>query len=769
MLNPLDIEQRYQDLKLLLSLPSTPYQRVVAINAFLTLLNGEEQSYESYVLECHERLPAYLAEVPACGYVPEMLAGLYTHFLALQRQVPAAATTAGVPEAMHRFRNVVAVHFAHAGAWERVLQLFPAGTPDPPNPPLTYPAGIEGYDRFVNDAAATNRIPELEREEIRQLLFGTAEVRDRTVLIPVVEKPVTDGGSQSGSLRRIRVRILGDALATRDSIETDIAVYGIDHAESGHVGVPMQAVRQWLRKQHSPAESKWYLGHVSFGGAHELHEGGSSGLAVAAALACEVLRYENARVQYRIRSDAVFTGGIDGMGAVLPVDADTLLLKINAAFFSPVHVMVVPRSQADAAEEYVRQLQARFPVRSLEIVGVRTLADVFYDLRAIIPLRAPLALHAVRFLWMRRSRTLALISTTILIVIGAWYGMGRTDNQPIAIEYEGDRLRVMNRYNATLAEIEVGKATVDTWGHTLNEWAATHGHAIADADGDGQNELFYVQSIGAPGNLEDQVVAYSIREQRALWSTPIRPVYNFPGCSDTKTGSIVINDLVAGDVDGDGRAVVFVAAHHVQSFPGIVVALDPLTGNTKQAYVNTGHIADIALADLDRNGVPELLMAGTNNAFLGDRAFLAVIDACDINGCSPFTSEYRPADPPAVRNDFYALLPRSVFGESIGTDAKGNAGLFLEVNESLGQVTVCVDDGSGQAVKLPIVVPPILNFTFNRSLKLTAIARGDSYDVGAAWAVEHGFLTFKPDDAYFVRLRERLRVWEKGKPFRSQQ
>jgi hypothetical protein len=467
-------------------------------------------------------------------------------------------------------------------------------------------------------------------------------------------------------------------------------------------------------------------------------------------------------VQYRIRPDAVFTGGIDGTGAVLPVDADTLLLKINAAFFSPVHVMVVPRSQADAADEYVRALQARFPFRSLEIVGVRTLADVFYDLRAIIPLRASFAVHGVRLFWRRKSRSLALISTTILIVIGVWYALGRTDSQPIAIEYEGDMLRVLNRYNATLAEIEVGKATVESWGHTVNEWAATHGHAIADADGDGQNELFFVRAIGAAGNLEDLVVAYSIREQRVLWSTPIRPVYDFPGRGETKTGSLVINDLIAGDVNGDGRTEIFVAAHHVQSFPGVVVALDPLTGKIEQTYVNTGHIADIALADVNRDGVPELLMAGTNNAFLGDRAFLAVIDARDVNGCSPFTSAYRPADPPAVRNDFYAIMPRSDLGKSIGTDAKGNAGLFLAVNEALGQITVCVDDGTGQAVQLPIVVAAVLNFTFDRSLRLTAIAPGDSYDVAAAWAVEHGHLAFKPDDAYFVRLQDKLKVWEKG-------
>jgi hypothetical protein len=107
-------------------------------------------------------------------------------------------------------------------------------------------------------------------------------------------------------------------------------------------------------------------------------------------------------------------------------------------------------------------------------------------------------------------------------------------------------------------------------------------------------------------------------------------------------------------------------------------------------------------------------------------------------------------------------MPRSDLGKSIGTDAKGNAGLFLAVNEALGQITVCVDDGTGQAVQLPIVVAAVLNFTFDRSLRLTAIAPGDSYDVAAAWAVEHGHLAFKPDDAYFVRLQDKLKVWEKG-------
>jgi hypothetical protein len=757
--NPLQVEQRYQELMLSLSLPATPYQRLTAIASFLSFLGEECPVFESHVIDVADRFRICMRDLHGYGHQPESLEDIARAIEGAFRGVPSSLETDGVLSGLERLRLVCALAYAYVGGWEALFRVLgeaavPSGVTIPEE---TGHAGLRLLeDRLPSEA----RVLRDRLASVRQMLLAEVDVEPSAVWFPVVERIHEHASMQSGGLRRVSARFLGDGADGRDIITTDVAVLGVEHTGNSVTDIPMQAARGWLRRKGESDDSP-LAGQVSFGGNHALHEGSSSDLAIAAVLASAVLHYNNERMQYRIRPGTAVTGGLNAAGAVQPVDEASLCLKVEAAFFSPVRVFVVPRAQAEEAEACVRHLRQRYPHRDLDIVGVRTIDDVFYDLRIINPERAPLPLHVGRMVWRRKSRTLALISTTMLLLIVGWYALGRIDREPIRAEYEGDRLRVMNKYNAVISEVPVGGVTVAQWKFHTDPWDAQHGFVFVDVDQDGQKDIVFAQNTGGNASAANELVAWSIPEDRRIWVVSITGRFDFPDRPDAKAGTFNINDIIAGDVDADGVPDLFVASAHTPSFPGMVQRLDVQTGEVLQTYVSTGHVADIAIADLDTDTMMELFVTGTNNAF--NRAFLAVLDARSIEGCSPHTPAYRCAAPPTGSEEVYAILPRSILGETLGKDVKGNGALFLTLDNSKGEVTVCVNDNKGNVTQTPVTANIILNFAFDRAMTPVAVTAGDTYDRTASWAGEQGLLPEVPSTVYLEGLKSKVRIWRHGK------
>lgn len=757
-LNPLEVEQRYQELLLSLSLPATPYQRLASIASFLGYLGNAAAVYESHVIDVAERFRVSARTLTASGHAPALLEQIRAPIEAGFRQCEGAMETPGVAAGLDRLKHLSALAHALVGGWEDMCRLLGHPAPDGLDP-ATLPPGGEGLRMIEEAIVASDRAFRESIEEVRRLFLEETGGIPHAAWFPVVERLADAGAPRNGALRQVNARIYSHSADGHDCITADVAVLGAEHAGSGLTDIPMRAVRVWLRR-NGVADDVPMVGQVNFGGAQALHEGSSSDLALAAVLACAVLRHNNERQQYRVRPGVAFTGGLDAEGNVMPVDGTTLQLKVEAAFYSPVGVLVVPRVQTDEAEAYVQVLRVLHPRRTLEVVGVRSLGDVFYDLRVIEPDRASLAMHALRMVWRRRSRTVAMVSTSVLLLLGVWYLLGRMDREPMRVEYEGDRLLVLNRYGAAITTIQVGEATVIQWDKFTTPWDPQHGYVFADVDGDGKKDIIYARSDGSRVGGSTELIAYSLKDERRLWARTITGDFDFPERPDSKAGFFNINDLVAGDVDADNIADLFVASSHTPSFPGMVQRLALGTGAVLQTYVSTGHLADITLGDLDEDGSVDLFICGTNNAF--NRAYLAMVDASAIEGCSPHTPAYRCIRPSTGNEKAYALLPRSILGATLGVDQKGNGALFVRVDSTKGEVTVCVNDNKGNVTPVPMKEGIILNFVFDRTMQPVTIITGDSYDRIASWAVEQGLLSEEPSPAYRERLKHQIRLWRRG-------
>ncbi|RJQ65753.1 MAG: hypothetical protein C4519_27365, partial [Desulfobacteraceae bacterium] len=114
------------------------------------------------------------------------------------------------------------------------------------------------------------------------------------------------------------------------------------------------------------------------------------------------------------------TGDVDAAGRLLPVNPDTLPLKLEAAFFSRLEAVGVPAGQAEAARDLVRPWAAQFPRRRFDIIPLETLRDLFDDRRCALRRRSA---TAVGWMWRRMNKPyLNTLALPFLVILAAAWG-----------------------------------------------------------------------------------------------------------------------------------------------------------------------------------------------------------------------------------------------------------------------------------------------------------------------------------------------------------
>jgi len=123
----------------------------------------------------------------------------------------------------------------------------------------------------------------------------------------------------------------------------------------------MKAAKAILSESNPFIVKRNFRAHISFENKQALHEGGSANLAIASLLYCSIVRIANQRVRYLVLPTASLTGNLLESGEVQPVDVNTLKQKMQAAIFSHIETLAVPKSQLQAAETFRDELVHRYP------------------------------------------------------------------------------------------------------------------------------------------------------------------------------------------------------------------------------------------------------------------------------------------------------------------------------------------------------------------------------------------------------------------------
>jgi len=209
--------------------------------------------------------------------------------------------------------------------------------------------------------------------------------------------------------------------------------------------------------------------------------------------------------------------------------------------------------------------------------------------------------------------------------------------------------RLRFKENAPVAGLRVEGSTViavardggELWRHTFEDGLADSYPTtelsgppdclIADVDGDGRDEVLFRRAAATCSNCRR--LACFDAFGKVMWEfVPGKTVTDDIGRDFTRPYYVLQFRAVHGRPPALPRVVV--NSVHYLSFPTQVAVLDGRTGRLLSEYWHRGHLKQIAVADLDGDGEPEILLAGVNDAVDRKQATLVVFDHRNVRGAS---------------------------------------------------------------------------------------------------------------------------------------
>jgi hypothetical protein len=242
------------------------------------------------------------------------------------------------------------------------------------------------------------------------------------------------------------------------------------------------------------------------------------------------------------------------------------------------------------------------------------------------------------------------------------------ESNPANFRIVGSTLIVVNSAGAELWQFDTGidklaseEAYRDVVLEAEKNFRLAFPHIIIrDINHDGWAEVVF--SIQTTDDFDEGVLYGFNRKGRQLWpKIKVGERHRF--------GNVVfannyrIDGMAATDLNGDGNLELVLMTAHMQEWPSQLLIID-VHGKTIGEYWNSGRFTYMAFADINGNGIKEILAGGTNNEY--GKACLIVLDPRKMDGCSPqLKDEYKCLDFKKGTELAYLLFPRTDVDQAV--------------------------------------------------------------------------------------------------------
>ncbi|RJP70536.1 MAG: hypothetical protein C4532_09170 [Candidatus Abyssobacteria bacterium SURF_17] len=622
----------------------------------------EDTSYSSYLDEYRALLLSEVDREPFDDLLPDELGPLFDIALQLRRVQPAGGSPERIQEASNKLGMAVAAKLLYVGAVEEALDTL-ARAFNVILPPVKLPAEDDQPDETDLLRAAVAQLQDKAHPlaaDLAGLLHGWQVDREALSFDEVhclfVEK------NSGGIHGRGRMRLLhGSAVWRRPSADShDLTLESVPRSPDdpfvGTVHRALSAVARILSHQSVSSSKQQYIrASYRVTGSDHTFTGDSIGLAAGLVAYAQLLRPEIHKQERFIAMDAAFTGGLDERGLLTPVGEDSLKLKIERAFFSPIRYLVVPEENAEFARWCLDEMRQTYPRRRFHVVGATTLRDVLDNLSIVRSEKVCMGQFVARKAY-RYSRATKL-QVPILLVLAyllicliypkAWVGF---DWNPFyaGFNVHDDTFEVRNRDSILL------------WSRPLScniEYNFTECCKVVDLDNDGKKEVLLSLPTEGECPHRDTLFCYSPDNKllfarccavpNAYSGDSVTCHYSPAGISLMKSseGWVVITEVVSGRT---GRG-------HIRFWSA--------DGRSLGWYINAGGPHFFAARDMDGDGQNEAVFLCYSNP-MGATAFL-VLQPDSARGDSPPYNRQLQGTPDAASGNqlSYIVFPKTDVGE----------------------------------------------------------------------------------------------------------
>jgi hypothetical protein len=759
MYNPIEIEKRFQNLLLRLSLPSSSQMHLIEIQKFFETLGNNYLINESYLLQLSERLPGLIQNLKCEGLDPEILKRLIENI----ENIKTSLNADGLSYAIRELRFHTSALYTYVGELRYALLLFDK-IPEQDLPeqliklidePTSHPELV--LKKIKEEFPNLDEELKIGIDRILELISKYSIPIINSALVPVIEYLITKPEQKVclGGLRRITVNILGESKNVKDDIHWDVSIFGAETNLPEIINTPVSAARKLLSETYPHINKSHFTGQVIFDEVHTMHEGSSANLATAALIYCAILNFANNREQYQISSDVAITGNIDQDGNVLPIDDNTLSTKINTAFFSYIKYLVIHKDQLQPAESILNKLKVQYPKKDFTIIGVSKLREIFYDRRLTKFERAGVIKYTAKNVWRRKFTAAGILIIIFLLLALAKILYGPIDKNPFSAIIKGQNLAITNRNGETLEEIPVSAEVVYRISNSnlIEKYVKFY-----DINKDGINEIIWTDFKTLDPKSESKIQCRFYKQDSLNWSYTIKRKLDFP-FNPIEGEYFQPNDFILGDFDKDGKLEIFLCAVHLNS-PSLIIKLDALSGKELGHYVHIGHLQSLNATDINNDGIDEILSCGMNNAF--EKACFFILDPRYLSGHSPLKGKYILNNYAPASELYYLLIPRTIVGEVFKIGSISNVTGEIQVLDSNKIIMTGTNDLANCTIPKKYGVEAAKYYIyFNFELNPLSFQTESRYDnLEKQLYVEH-LISLNPDDnyKYFEEYKKTILYW----------
>lgn len=389
-----------------------------------------------------------------------------------------------------------------------------------------------------------------------------------------------------------------------------------------------------------------YHAHFNIAGGNHQFTGDSIGLAAALLTYTQLMKPEIMRHERFLSSDVAFTGSIDNESHILPVNCDTIALKVERAFFSPVKYLVVPEDNLATAQSALEKLNVQYPNRRLLLVGASHLSDLLENRNIIRSEKVCIGQLTARRV-VKYSRMTKLQVPLLLVLIWAllaiidtktfapWWFDWRIDH----IEIMGNRFRTVNPDGKEIWVSEEFEAELIADAYTKNPTDGIRFYLIYDLDNDRKDELFFVPKYNIKGSVHSSKVHLYDSKGRLKWAERAFRPTTYPGDTNLLGRDVRISYANAGlesVIGAAGRFYLMTFSDCSSPMRLQITLLDTSGAIVSGPYIHTGapyYNSPVRRYDIDGDKREELFICCTNNRY--NRASLLIIDPFRLDGVSP--------------------------------------------------------------------------------------------------------------------------------------
>jgi len=614
-MNPVEIDILFKETIQNLTVSPSERIRINLIDRFLEAISEKEKTYQSYVLQLVNELPSLTNPLLYAGIHPRKIQTF------IQRLEECGLSIVEL-EDNELFEN-------------RITE---------------YRSLVQQIYQWVGEFDVAEEIgTSLVESKARRIKIIPGEV-----IVPVVEE---FNGVSAGRLRRLKVEILG---ATKDSHEIK-PNFGVVGAEIGNFAKTVESAVAQLAEERRVTNHRFWKASVQFELLHAWHTGSSANLAMAGAFFSEQMIVEEQQELFWINPGACVSGDLDKYGNVLPVNPDSLLQKVEAAFFSWCQIFIIPSAQLTEVTDYFRVLNEEFPNRKLPVVAVSHLSELFYDRRVTQFKKETTIVHTVKKAWRRRKSVGAIAVISILILVISSLIYGPVDRNPVGFKIIGDLVTTLNKNGRSLSEIKIDKYNKVI--SNLNfPGINTNPINFVDINNDGINEVL-LSLVDSELIRDGKLILMDSNLKDTLWFNDLNFEVEYLKHEYANNESYAPYFPILKDVTGDDIPELLVVLKQFQFFKSRLAIFDIRNGEMLSVIDMVGDLYSIEIDDFDHDGIMDVFSCGHFKGFDFSGCFL--VDVPNLEGFLPLHERYWDEEKEISKIKLSFMIPHTYLGKII--------------------------------------------------------------------------------------------------------